>query len=74
MLPSIFEKHKICSNYTKSLLTVINPILSAKKWGFCDGRAFCYLTSPFFLQCYKPQYHSFKIAFDLLLINTVDLH
>ena len=42
MLPSIFEKHKICSSRTKSLLTVINPILSVKKWGFCDGRAFCF--------------------------------
>ena len=38
MLLSIFEKHKICSNSTKSL-PAVNPILSAKKWGFCDGTA-----------------------------------
>ena len=26
---------------------------------------FFYLTSPFFLQCYKPSSNSFKIVFDL---------
>ena len=36
--------------------------------------AFYYLTSPFFLQCYKPQYNSFKIGFDLYLIKAIDLH
>ena len=35
---------------------------------------FCYLTSHFFLQYYKPQYNSFKIVFDLLLIKAIDLH
>ena len=64
-LPSNFEKHKICSKRTKSLLIVNYPILSAKNWGFCDGTAFSYLAWPFFLQCYKPQYNSFKIVFDL---------
>ena len=54
MVPSIFEKQKICSNCAKSLL-IVNPILSAKKWGFCDGVAFYHLTLLFFLQCYKPQ-------------------
>ena len=58
-----FLKNKICSNCTKSL--IVNPILSAKKWEFCDGMVSCYLTSPFFLQCYKPQYNSFKTVFDL---------
>ena len=42
MLLSIFEKHIICLN-------------QQKQRGFCDGTAPCYLTSPFFLQCYKPQ-------------------
>ena len=36
--------------------------------------AFCYLTSPFFLQCCKRQYNSFKIDIHLQLINTFDLH
>ena len=36
--------------------------------------AFCCLTSPFFLHCYKPQYNYFKIVFDLQLIKTIDLH
>ena len=36
--------------------------------------AFRYLTLPFFLQYYKPQYNSFKIVFDLLLIEATDLH
>ena len=41
---------------------------------------FSYLTSPFFLQCYKPQYTSFKIVFDTYLIKEpyitsfIDLH
>ena len=34
----------------------------------------CFLTSPFFLQCYKPQYNSFKIVFDLQLIKAIDLY
>ena len=50
-----FWKNKICLNRTKSLVIVNNPILSAKKWGFCDETVCSYLTSPFFLQCYKPQ-------------------
>ena len=33
-----------------------------------------YLTSPFFLQCYKPQYNPFKIVFDHYLIKAIDLH
>ena len=33
--------------------------------------AFCYLNSPFFLQCYKSQYNSFKIVFDLWLIKAI---
>ena len=32
---------------------------------------FC-LTLPFFPQCYKPQYNSFKIVFDLLLFEAID--
>ena len=44
---------------------LFNPILSAKKLEFCNGMTFCYLNSPFFLQCYKPQYDYFKIVFDL---------
>ena len=39
--------------------------LCEKKWEICDERAFCCLTSPFFLHCYNPQYSSFKIVFDL---------
>ena len=39
-----------------------------------DGTAFCYLTSPFFLQFYKPQCNFVKIVFDLELINAIDLH
>ena len=35
---------------------------------------FFYLTSPFFLHCYKPQYNSFKIVFDPWLIKAIDLH
>ena len=50
-------------------------MLSAKKKReFCDRMSFCYLTSPFFLQCDKPQYNSFKIVFDLHLIKAIDLH
>ena len=40
----------------------------------CDETAFCYLTSPFFLQCYKPQHSSLKIVFGLQLINAIDLY
>ena len=54
MLLSISEKHRICSNCTKSLL-IDNPMLSAKKWGFDDGTTICYLASSFFVQWYKPQ-------------------
>ena len=72
MLPSIFEKHKICSNPTKSLLII--QYYQQKKRGFCDGTASCYLTSPFVLQCYKHRYNSVKIIFDLWLINEIDLH
>ena len=35
---------------------------------------FCYLSSPFFLQCYEPRYNSFKIVFDLQLIKATDFH
>ena len=50
MLHSIFEKHKLCSNCTKSLL-IVN--YQQKQWGFCDRTTFCYLASPFFLQHYN---------------------
>ena len=49
MLPSIFEKQKICLNRTKSLL-MVNPIFELFDWNNCY-----YLTSTFFLQFYKPQ-------------------
>ena len=39
MLPSIFQKHKICSNRTKSL-RIANTILSAKKDDFAVERRF----------------------------------
>ena len=43
---------------------------------FCDETVFCYLTSHFFLQCYKTQYNSFNFFFffDLYLIKAIDLH
>ena len=71
MLDSIFEKHRICSNRTKSLL-IVN--FTSKEIRILHGTAFCYLTSPFCLQCFKPQHNSFKIVFDLLSINAIDLH
>ena len=39
-----------------------------------ERMAFFYLISPLFLQCHKPQHNSFKIVFDLWLINAIDLH
>ena len=71
----ILKNTKFVRIILKSILQqLINPVLSSKKWEIWDGRAFCFLTSPFFLQCYKPQYNSFKVIFDLLLINAIDLH
>ena len=51
-----FLKNKICSDRTKSLQIIDKfNIISKKKKRVFDGTAFCYLTSPFFLQCYELQ-------------------
>ena len=73
MLPSIFEKHKMRLNRTKSPL-MVDPTLSAILCGFCDVTAFCHLTLPFFLQFYKPRKTTLKSSnsshFDTLsLVN-----
>ena len=47
MLPSIFEKHKISSSRTKSLL-IVNPILSAKNEDFAMERRFVIWLHPSF--------------------------
>ena len=49
MLPLIFEKHKICSNRTKSLKIVkINPVLSAKTMRILRLSVVFYLIFPSF--------------------------
>ena len=62
MLPSIFEKHKICSNRTKSLLIVNKTnIISKNNEDFAMERRFLiYLTLPSTI--YKHQQDSFKIV------------
>ena len=52
-----FLKNKICSDRTKSLQIIdkFNIISKKKKKKVFDGTAFCYSTSPFFLQCYELQ-------------------
>ena len=76
MLPSIFEKHKICSNRTKSLLIVINPILPAKNnEDFAMERRFNVSFHPFFynfISLSKTPLKSFVWCdeyFDLSLVN-----
>ena len=56
ILPSVFEKHKICSNRTKSLLIVnFTNIIRKNNEDFAmERRSTIYFTSPFYLQCYKP--------------------
>ena len=63
MLPPIFEKHKISLNRTKLLLIVnLSNIISKSTEDFAMEQCFFYLTSPFFLQCYKSQQDFFKIV------------
>ena len=52
-----FLKNKICSDRTKSLQIIdkFNIISKKKKKKVFDETAFCYSTSPFFLQCYELQ-------------------
>ena len=50
-----FLKNKICSDRTKSLQIIDKFNIISKKKRVFDGTAFCYLTSPFFLQCYELQ-------------------
>ena len=55
----------------------MNPILSAKLWGFCNWTEFCHLISSFFIQFYKVPLKSFDLShFDmwsLVKSNSFDL-